>query len=131
MEMSDIRIKGLNVHKELLTEIMYAFTGAPKEVKGMVYSDMPSGGTAVDYQRLVDAMRILENKLEIENKILNNMIETSRKLDEKMKEFKGLDYKVAYLIQAKGYSVQEVADELGYSFTYISNISAKVNKAST
>jgi len=128
IDLIKIRLGCYNTQKTLLLELMYAFTSPVRELKGMVYSDMPSGGQQTDYSVYIEGMRILETKIEIENRILNNMLETIRKLDDKMKEFKGLDYKVAYLIQSKGFTVQEVADELGYSFTYIQNISAKVNK---
>jgi len=107
---------------------MYATTGAPRELKAMQYSDMPKGGCETDYAHLVEGMRILENKIDIENRILKNKVESLKKQDDKMNEFEGLDYKVAYLMQIKGYSVKEVASELGYVDSYIGNISARVNK---
>ena len=126
--LSKIRIEYINEQKQSLNELMYAFTSPVKELRAMVYDDMPKGGAAVEYERLVEGMTKLENMIDIEERILLKAEETEAKINDRLKSFEGIEYKVAYLIQCQGYTVQEVADELGYSFYYIQNISAKVNK---
>jgi len=123
-----MRLECIEGQKEQLTKLMYAFTSPVKELKAMVYSDMPKGGCAVEYGRLLEAMGRLESMELIENTILGGMVEAEKKIDAKLKEFEGIEYKVAYLVQVKGYTLQQVADELKYSPGYIQNISAKVNK---
>ena len=128
IETSRQRLECIEGQKEQLTKLMYAFTSPVKELKAMVYDDMPKGGQATEYERLEEGMRKLENMIDIEERILLKAEETEAKINDRLKKFEGIDYKVAYLMQIKGYTVQEVADELGYSFYYIQNISAKVNK---
>ena len=126
--MSKTRIQTIEEQKEQLLKLMYAFTGSPKELKAMVYSDMPKGGTAIEYERLVEGMNRLENILEIENRILLSLEVSEQNLNDKLKRLEGIDYKVAYLVQIKDYSLQEVADELGYSLGYIQNISSAIKR---
>lgn len=126
--MSKTRIKMITDQKEQMIKLMYELTGAPKELKAQVYTDMPRGGTPIDYARLIEGMTRLEHMLEIEERILKSMQESEKVLDDKLKRLEGIDYRVAYLIQVKGRTLQEVADELGYSLGYIKNISANLNK---
>ena len=127
IEIIKIRLACYEEQKTLLTELMYAFTSPVRELKGMVYSDMPSGGCETDYSRYVEGMRILENKIEIENRILKNMLETSKKLDDKVMEFDSVEYRVAYMKSNK-IPLQDIADKLGYSLGYIKLISSKLNR---
>lgn len=130
IDLIKIRLDCYNTQRTLLLELMYAFTSPVRELKAMIYDDMPKGGSSVEYERYIEGIRILETKIEIENKILNNMLETSKKLDDKMNEFEGIEYKVAYRI-GKGMLLQDIADDLKYSLSYIRFISAKVNKTIT
>lgn len=128
IEMSKTRIETIIEQKEILIKMMYV--NAPTEVQAMVYSDMPkgSGKASISLERIYEGIARLEHMLEIEERILVSMQSAENILNDKLKRLEGIDYKVAYLIQVKRYTVQEVADELGYSFNYIQNLSAKVNK---
>jgi hypothetical protein len=126
--MSKARIKMITDQKEQMIKLMFELTGAPKELKAQVYTDMPRGGAPIDYSRLKEGMTRLEHMLEIEERTLNIMQESEKVLDDKLKRLEGIDYRVAYLIQVKNRSLQQVADELGYSIGYIKNISASINR---
>jgi len=127
IEIIKIRLDCYKEQKTLLTELMYAFNSPVRELKGMVYSDMPGGSTEVTYERYVEGMRILETKIEIENRILKNMEETNKKIDDKVKEFEGVSYKVAYM-KNKGMKLDDIADELCYTHEYIRLISARMKR---
>ena len=127
IELIKIRLECYNTQKTLLTELMYAFTSPVRELKGMVYSDMPGGSSTVDYSRYVEGMRILETKIEIENRILKNMLETSKKIDDKVNEFEGIEFKVAYM-KNKGMKLDDIADELSYTQEYIRKVSADLKR---
>ena len=49
-------------------------------------------------------------------------------MKEKIKKLEGIDYKVVYLRDIEGKSLVEIADELGYSYDYIKEISARNKK---
>lgn len=106
---------------------MYAFSSPVKELKAMIYDDMPKGGHAVEYERLLEAMQRLENMQLIEDRILKGMLDEEKEIDAKLQAYDGLEYKVAYM-RAKGKSCQVIADELNHTLGYIQNISAKVSK---
>jgi hypothetical protein len=123
-------LKCIEEQKEQLEKLMCAFSSPVKELKAMIYDDMPKGGHAVEYERLLEAMQRLENMQLIEIRILEGMLDEEKKIDAKLQEFEGIEYKVAYLIQVKNKPLQEIADELGYSLGYIKNISASIKKES-
>ena len=127
METSRLRLKCIKEQMEQLTKLMYAFVSPVRELKAMIYDDMPKGGCSVEYERLLEAMTTLENMMLIDNTILDNMIREEKIIDDKLKIFDDLEYKVAYL-KAKGKSLQEIATELNHTLGYIQNVSAKINK---
>lgn len=128
IEISKIRLEGIREQKDQLLKLMYA--SAPDELKAMAYSDMPKGGrNDMSLDRIVENLNKIDSMIFIEESILSNMEDTEKKIGDKMKEFSGLNYKVAYMREVQKRSVQEIADELGYSFGYIQNLSAKVKKA--
>ena len=121
------RLKCHDEQKEQLKKLMYAFVSPVKELRAMVYTDMPPGGCSVEYGRLEEAMTRLENMMLIDNTILDGMIDEEQKINDKLKIFDDLEYKVAYL-RAKGKSLQEIATELNHTLGYIQNISSKIRK---
>jgi len=121
------RLKCHDEQKEQLTTLMNAFVSPVKELRAMVYTDMPPGGCSVEYGRLEEAMTRLENMMLIDNTILEGMMNEEKLIDDKLKIFDDLEYKVAYL-RAKGKSLQEIATQLNHTLGYIQNISAKINK---
>ena len=121
------RLKCHDEQKEQLKKLMYAFVSPVKELRAMVYTDMPPGGCSVEYGRLEEAMTRLENMMLIDNTILDGMIDEEKLIDDKLKIFDDLEYKVAYL-KAKGKSLQEIATELNHTLGYIQNISSKIRK---
>ena len=124
--LSKIRIEYINEQKQSLNELMYAFTSPVKELKAMIYSDMPKGGSAIEYERLVEGMTKLENMIDIEERILLKAEETEAKINDRLKSFEGIEYKVAYLIEVESMPLREIADQLGYSEGYIKNISSNI-----
>lgn len=128
IELSKARIAYIGEQRELLIKMMDI--DKPSEIRAMAYSDVPSGGhqVSISLDRLVTALNKLDISLDFEEQMLHNMIELQKQSVELLNHFEGLEHKVAYLLHVKGYTVQEVADKLGYSFTYMQNMSAKVNK---
>ena len=122
------RLKCHNEQKEQLKKLMYAFVSPVKELRAMVYTDMPPGGCSVEYGRLEEAMTRLENMILIDNTILDGMIDEEQKINEKLKMFDGIKYKVAYLKIVKDMSLQDIATELNYELGYVKNISAEIKR---
>ena len=73
-------------------------------------------------------MNRIGKRLEVEKKILESKFETRKKIDEVIKGLTGLDAKVAYMIDIQEKPLQEISDELGYSYNWISKISSRIGK---
>lgn len=129
IETSKTRLKCIEEQKEQLLKLMNAFVLPVRDLKAMTYNDTPSGH-AIEYERLIEAMQRLDSMKLIENSILEGMIDEEKKIDANLKRFEGINYKVAYLISVKERSLQEIADELKYSLSYIKSISASIKKES-
>ena len=95
-------------------------------------SDTFKGG---DLAKNADAVTSLSNTERIQTEIhihkerlavINQEID---ELDSIINKFTGLDNKIAYLRIVKGHSLNEIANELGYSYEYIKNRSMNISKA--
>ena len=63
--------------------------------------------------------------------LLENKEKARREIESRMSEFEGLEGKVAYLRDVKGMTLPEIAAELGYSYIWIKQISARINRKHT
>jgi len=68
----------------------------------------------------IDSMILLEEER------LKNTVRTIQKIDETLQQLEGLHYKVAYMREVEKKSLQEIADELNYEYSYIRKISMKI-----
>lgn len=80
---------------------------------------------AEDYQKLINEMQQLDSMRFLQEEILKNLYKTKDEIDNKLINLQGLEYKVEYLKYVKGYSLQQIADELNYSIDRIKQISAR------
>ncbi|MDF2911216.1 MAG: hypothetical protein K0Q56_2097 [Sporolactobacillus laevolacticus] len=59
-------------------------------------------------------------------KVLEDKEYVKKRLENKIGELEGVDYKVA-IMQIQGKSLVEIADELGYSYVWVKKINAKIS----
>lgn len=60
--------------------------------------------------------------------ILEHKQMTKRNIEQKMSEFDGLEYQVAYKRDILRQSLDKIADDLGYSYNWIMKISSRTNR---
>jgi hypothetical protein len=53
---------------------------------------------------------------------------TKRSIEQKMNEFDGLEYQVAYRRDVLRQSLDKIADDLGYSYNWIAKISSRAGR---
>lgn len=82
-------------------------------------------------QNLIDEGERYRSMIFLQEEILNGLKETKNKTDNILKNLKGIEYRITYLQYVEGYSYQQIASELGYTYQYIRLICAKINKQST
>ncbi len=80
----------------------------------------------IDYPRYLELQLALNNKTAIVQSILDDKIQTKKEMKEKLKQLEGLEYKITYKRYIKGKTLYEIADELGYSYDYIKEISSRI-----
>ena len=61
--------------------------------------------------------------------ILEHKQQTKRQIEQKLGEFEGLEYQVAYKRDIQGKPLDVIADELGYSYNWILKVSSRVKRA--
>ena len=93
--------------------------GTPLDAVGVYKFGVESA--MVQQEKKRRALNNLNDRLEIaENK--------RNKIEDHLKGFDGLEYKVAYLKYIAHKTLPEIADELGYSYSYIKKVSMKIGK---
>jgi len=76
-------------------------------------------------------MKEICDQVEAYSAILEEKEKTRKEIESRMSEFEGLEGKVAYLRDVKGMTLPEIAAELGYSYIWIKQISARINRKHT
>lgn len=79
----------------------------------------------------VDRKHKLNNEVAIIQAILEDKRESQRLILEKLNKLEGLEYKIAYKKFIEGKQLNEIAEELGYSYQYTREVAAKTYKEPT
>lgn len=86
----------------------------------------------IDLEVYLNRKTKINNEAAILQAILDDKRETQMEILEKLKQLEGLEYKIAYKRFIENKTLNEIADELGYSDSWIrkqsSDITRKVNK---
>lgn len=124
------RVKDLERELKYLQKMMH--TNAPKEISAVDHTQerVKSSRHVLPLDEIVSRMNRITEMLVLFYEILKEKEQARRRLEETISEFEGLDYKVAYL-RAQGKSLIEIADELGYSYGWIRQISSRNKKRTT
>jgi len=88
---------------------------------GRLGRTVPLDVAAEKMDKLADRIEWLGERLD-EKKALR------RSIDEKLNSFEGLEHRVAYLRIVEKMTLEEIAEELGYSVDWIKKVSAKVRR---
>lgn len=127
IDLCNMRIEALEAEREIYKKSIY--NNAPKEMSGQVYSDMPCGSkNYMSLDRIVEAINRIDNALYIERERIKILQELEKESSGKLKNFRGLEYKIMYYKEIENMSIQEIADTLGYSYQTIANAICDMNK---
>ena len=93
------------------------------------YSGMPfSNYVSRPFDVLWEERRQLEMQLEDVLDVLSLKKECKKRMEAVMEKCESLEYKVAYLRDVKRKKLYEIANELGYTYEYTREISARVKR---
>jgi hypothetical protein len=63
------------------------------------------------------------------NERLEQLERAKKRIDDLVRQFDGLEYKISYKRYVEGKTLKETADELGYSYDYIREVMSRMKKA--
>lgn len=118
------QIEILELHEEALSfQLKRARTLC---FSGMLPSDplpvhVPLDKALVKYDDVMDKLKEIEETLKQMHNVKDQM-------EQRMNQFEGLEYKVAYMRDVQHKPLDTIADELGYSFNWIAKISSRVGR---
>lgn len=113
-----------NEHRKLIRAMDVT---KPGEIKATDYSKerVQTSTLHIALDQIVDRVNEINTLLISLEDILNNKLITKSIIEQKISEYERLEYKVAYRRDIEGKSLIEIADELGYTYQYIKEISKK------
>lgn len=118
IEILDLRADDLE--KEARVCLRTVWTGEPPSDHG-TYVHLPLDTALRRYDavmgKLCDVQEVLRNKRVVKAQI-----------EQRLGEFEGLEYRVAYMRDIQDKPLDAIAEELGYSFNWIAKISSRVKR---
>lgn len=118
------RVKAYEAEIEALKKLAKIY--GPGEVKGLDYSQPKGEGVnQIGFEEFLERLQKLESHIYIHLEAIENMEKHKKNIEERIKKLNGIDYKVVYMRDIEGKSLVEIAEELGYSYDYIKEVSAR------
>lgn len=126
IEVIEIHCDQLEREVTRIFKLMYT---PPKGYSTSNMDGMPrTGRDDTTFDRLYLQMIHAESELNAMREILTDKRLAKRRIEERINEFEGLEYKVAYKRDIEGKSLEMIAHELGYSYDHIARISSGIGK---
>lgn len=98
----------------------------PSKMSGIDYTQPAVQGSGqLAFEDYLIRLRKIENHIYIHEEAIEGMIKSRDKIKEKMEELEGLDKKVVYMRDIEEKKLAAIAEELGFSYDYIKEISAR------
>lgn len=98
----------------------------PKDITGIDYSQPYVDSTSqIGFEEALDMLGKLESHIYLHQQAIQNMEKSKRKIEDRIKRLKGIDKRVVYMRDIEGMTLIDIAEELGYSYDYIREISAR------
>ena len=130
--------KDLQIQKEMHEKVKDAAEININYYQGLLHKDMPhdissvqmdglphGNGNAMSLDRIIMYIGKYESMIYIEQCIIENLEKLEKDITGRVKQLDSIDFKVVYMRDILGMQLQEVADELGYDYGYIKNISMR------
>jgi len=129
IEVLELRAEGLEEEAKL---IQRKLNPAPVVKLVASYSGMPGAGMSyTPLDKLWKRMAELQTELQDIYDILELKCEYKMRMEKRMHELEGLEYRVAYLRDVERMPLAQIAKELKYSYEWIRKISARVKRMRT
>lgn len=124
IEIWESRIESYQAQIKALNKL--AKMSGPTEVRGIDYTQPNVQGSGqISFEDYLIRSRRLKNHIFLHEEALKTMKESRNKIKNRLKGLEGLDKKVCYKRDIEDKSLVDIAKELGYSYDYIKEVSAR------
>lgn len=118
------RVKAYKAEIKALKKLAKVY--GPSDVKGIDYSQPKVQNTnQIGFEEFLERLYKLEHHIYIHEEAIKNMEKCRKNMEERIKKLEGIDQKVVYMRDIEGKTLKEIAEELGYSYQYIKEVSAR------
>ena len=121
------RVKAYKAEIKALKKLAKVY--GPSEVRGIDYTQPRVQNTnQIGFEEFLERLYKLEYHIYIHEEAIESMIKAKAKIEEHLKSLEGIDQQVVYMRDIEGKKLMDIAEELGYSYQYIKEISARNKK---
>lgn len=129
IEILKIRLNSLADEMKFMHRQM---SNGPRTKLTASYSGMPGAGMdATPLDRQWATLQRVQDAIDNATDILALKLETKNRMESRMQEFEGLEYRVAFKRDIEGKSLKVIHMELNMSYDYIRELSAKIKRLQT
>ena len=123
------RVEAYKAEIKALSKLAKAY--GPSTIAGIDYSQPSVQGTnQIGFEEFLFRLHQLESYIYLHEEAITTMIKSKENIEKHLERLQGLDKKVVYLRDIEEKSLIDIAEELGYSYDYIREISSR-NKRPT
>ena len=118
------RVKAYEVQKKAIWKL--AKLDGPQPITGIDYSQPNVQNTSqIDFFTAIEWINKIDNNIYLHQETIKRLNKSKKKIKKHIDNLEGLDKKVAYMRDVQGKSLIEIANELGYSYDWIKEVSAR------
>lgn len=118
------RVEAYKAEVKALTKLAKVY--GPQHVKAIDYSQpRVQGSNQIGFEEFLFRLQQLGSHIYLHEEAITKMEESRKQIEEKISQLEGLDKKVVYMRDIERKSLVDIAKELGYSYDYIKEISAR------
>jgi DNA-directed RNA polymerase specialized sigma24 family protein len=122
----------MELYRDLLTEIdviNMRIGNLEKEYEFWLKATVePNGYNAFPLDTCLHRMQKICDQVEIYSTLLEEKEKVRKEIEQRMSEFEGLEYKVTYMRDVLHMTLPEIAADLGYSYIWIKQVSARARR---
>lgn len=101
-------------------------TWGPSEIQGIDYSQpQVQNSTQIGFETFLILLRDIQEKQIVCVEALLDLENKKNKIDDIIAQLDSLDKRVVYMREIEGKTLKEIAEELGYSYDYIREVSSR------
>ena len=118
------RLKTYEIQLKAIVKL--AKLDGPSDITAIDYSKPYVNGTRqIGFEEALEMLHKIESHIYLHKEAIESMEKHKKRIEERLKKLEGIDYKVVYMRDIEGKSLVEIAENLGYSYQYIKEVSAR------